>query len=107
MNYLKPTLKLSFGVASVVTIVLIFSYSFRFFLHPKAVTLANRATECEQLAVNCSLNVSQGHPKSVEYLVTAICQREEEILSGAVRTAKADFSMNSATMSPAAHPNKT
>ena len=88
MEFLKPTLKLSIGVTSTVTTVLIFAFSFGFIADPTLQKLENRAMLCEQLAYNCSLNATQRNTRAIPPLVKAICNRDEEILSAAVRNSK-------------------
>ncbi|GAB4141028.1 MAG: hypothetical protein Tsb009_10640 [Planctomycetaceae bacterium] len=88
MNYWKPTLKLSFGVTSMVTTILFFSYAYGLIADPHTLELQRRTVISEQLAVNCSLMVSQKHPEGVPYLMKAACEREDTLLSAALRDTK-------------------
>ena len=87
MKWFSPAFRLAVGVTSTVFAVLFLLTALGLVADPRTVVIDRRAAVCEQLAIHCSLLISQQDSAQLEPVVLAICQREEDILTGAIRKA--------------------
>jgi len=85
MKWFSPSFRLAVGVTSTVFSVLFLLTALGLVADPRSVVIDRRAAICEQLAIHSSLLICKQQSELLEPFVKAVCQRDEDILSSAIR----------------------
>jgi diguanylate cyclase (GGDEF)-like protein/putative nucleotidyltransferase with HDIG domain len=85
MNRVTATIRLTIGLVSLSTMVVLGAITLGFVPDRQAAEARGRAALCETIAINCSLFASRGDTTRMEAALRAIVERNSDVLSAGLR----------------------
>ncbi|MCA9023407.1 MAG: hypothetical protein KDA74_24830, partial [Planctomycetaceae bacterium] len=87
MNRISATFRIALGISSLSVSIVLLAATVGLVPDRRTAVVDGRANLCETLAVKCSLLAGHDDLKGIEQGLTAIVQRNQELVSAAIRSA--------------------
>ena len=91
MKMFSATTRVAFGLICLSTSVWLLAHTLGLIPDRHLAVIEGRAALCEQVAIHCSLMASRGDRRSITNGVEALVQRQDDVLSAAVRQPDGSF----------------